>query len=142
MLAWNDRTRGNLWRSSPSLTVMMTLLLSQLKLISGCPSVMTVTPVAQGAVTLSASPGGAYLVGPGGSAVSLELNWERVVNILTKEVVRRTKQYVVHHPAPCGMAVMSIWIVRRQDKGNTGKDGSVTGNRTRVTWVRARYPNH
>ena len=57
-------------------------------------------------------------MGPGGSAVSLKLNWERVVNILTKEMVRRTKQYVTHHPAPCGMAVMSICIVRRQDKGN------------------------
>ena len=56
------------------------------------------------------------------SLLSQKLNSERVASILLMEMLRRTKQYVIYHPAPCGMVVMSIWIVRRNDKGNIGKD--------------------
>ena len=51
---------------------------------------MTVTPVAQGVVTLSASPGGSYLVGPGGSAVSTPRERQSVAS--TADLVRLDRE--------------------------------------------------
>ena len=56
----------------------------------GCSSLMTVTPVAQGAITLSGSPGGSYLVGPGGSAVSTPRERQSVAS--TAELVRLDRE--------------------------------------------------